>query len=147
MLIVNVYEFVISSLVGEFGALEVGQEVEYVVSNKGSVSGKNAADMVKPLPKGSICRPDILPTMLQGTVTRPVRGANPDQCEYTGLIEDDQGQGYPFGITSMLNKKEVVQSGEMVEFQINTERNAVNIRALRKKLRSTVEAVKGMGKN
>lgn len=130
-------------LVGDFSSLEVGQEVEYVVSNRGSISGKNAADMVKPLPKGSITRPEIFPEVLQGTVARPLRGANPDQPEYTGLIDSADGHAYLFGITSMLNKKEILQAGEAVDFQLDAQGKAVNIRAIRKKLRSAVEAVKG----
>jgi cold shock CspA family protein len=132
-----------SSLVGDFSSLEVGQEVEYVVSTKGSVNGKHAADMVKPLPKGSIGRAAIFPEILTGIVVRPVRGANPDQLEYTGLIEGTDGHGYPYGIISMLNKKEVLAAGDTVEFQLDAEGKPVNIRAIRKKLRATVEAVKG----
>ena len=71
------------------------------------------------------------------------RGANPDQLEYTGLIEGSDSHGYPYGIISMLNKKEILQSGDTVEFQLDAEGKPVNIRAIRKKLRATVEAVKG----
>lgn len=98
-----------SSLVGDFATLEVGQEVEYVVSSKASANGKNAADIVKPLPKGSIGRAAIFPDILQGVVSRPLRGANPDQSEYTGIIDGQDGHSYNFGIISMLNKKETLQ--------------------------------------
>lgn len=98
-----------SSLVGDFSTLEVGQEVEYVVSSKASANGKNAADIVKPLPKGSIGRAAIFPDILQGVVSRPLRGANPDQSEYTGIISGQDGHSYNFGIISMLNKKETLQ--------------------------------------
>jgi hypothetical protein len=103
------WHFVCSSLVGDFASLEVGQEVEYVVSSKPSINGKNAADIVKPLPKGSIGRAAVFPDILQGVVVRPLRGANPDQSEYTGLIDGQDGISYVFGIISMLNKKELLQ--------------------------------------
>lgn len=85
----------------------------------------------------------MFPDVLQGVVVRPLRGANPDQTEYTGLIDGQDGHDYPFGIISMLNKKELLQSGEAVEFQLDAQGKPVNIRAIRKKLRAAVEAVKG----
>ena len=51
---------------------------------------------------------------------------------------------YEFGIASLLNKKELLQIGDPVQFQVHiTEDFAVNIQATREKLRSNVEAMKG----
>ena len=51
---------------------------------------------------------------------------------------------YEFGIASLLNKKELLQVGDPVQFQVHTtEEFAVNIQATREKLRSNVEAMKG----
>ena len=51
---------------------------------------------------------------------------------------------YEFGIASLLNKKELLQVGDPVQFQVHiTEDFAVNIQATREKLRSNVEAMKG----
>lgn len=52
---------------------------------------------------------------------------------------------YEFGIASLLNKKELLQIGDPVQFQVHiTEDFAVNIQATREKLRSNVEAMKGI---
>jgi len=129
---------------GDFSTLEVGQEVEYTITAKNH-GGKTAADIVKPLPKGTIGRAAIFPEILSGTVSRPLRGgANPDQSEYTGVINAVDGETYSFGIISLLNKKDTLQSGDPVEFQLDAQEKPVNIRPIRKRLRSTVEAVKGM---
>ena len=51
---------------------------------------------------------------------------------------------YEFGIASLLNKKELLQVGDPVQFQVHTTEDfAVNIQATREKLRSNVEAMKG----
>ena len=51
---------------------------------------------------------------------------------------------YEFGIASLLNKKELLQMGDPVQFQVHVgEDFAVNIQATREKLRSYVEAMKG----
>ena len=51
---------------------------------------------------------------------------------------------YEFGIASLLNKKELLQVGDPVQFQVHINEDfAVNIQATREKLRSNVEAMKG----
>jgi len=54
---------------------------------------------------------------------------------------------YEFGITSLGNKKDFLQRGDLVQFQIERTREnkerATEIRVVRKKLRSTVDAIKG----
>ena len=51
---------------------------------------------------------------------------------------------YEFGIASLLNKKELLQIGDPVQFQVHINEDfAVNIQATREKLRSNVEAMKG----
>jgi cold shock CspA family protein len=87
--------------------------------------------------------------VLNGKVVRPLRSANPDQDDYCGLIHVKSEEGkvmaqYEFGIASLLNKKELLQVGDPVQFQVHvTEDFAVNIQATREKLRSNVEAMKG----
>ena len=52
---------------------------------------------------------------------------------------------YRFGIASLINKKELLQIGDAVQFQSELASNfAVNIHATREKLRSMVEAMKGI---
>jgi hypothetical protein len=51
---------------------------------------------------------------------------------------------YRFGIASLLNKKELLQVGDAVQFQSDMADDfAVNIHATREKLRAVVEAMKG----
>ena len=51
---------------------------------------------------------------------------------------------YEFGITSLVNKREILQPGDSVTFQVEESGNrAGNVKAQRDKLRATVEAIKG----
>lgn len=62
-------------------------------------------------------------------------------------IVDAEDVTYEFGITSLDNKKEFLQRGDLVQFQIERTSDgaerATQIRVVRKKLRSTVDAIKG----
>ena len=129
--------------------LEVGLEVEYTVFNRDK-GGKISAENVRLLRKGTIpAIPGAEADLLQGKVVRPLRSVNPDQTEYCGLIqiktEDGQVSGeYRFGIASLINKKELLQVGDAVQFYADLNDDfAVNIHATREKLRSIVEAMKG----
>ena len=52
---------------------------------------------------------------------------------------------YEFGIASLFNKKELLQVGDPVQFQVHLSDDfAVNIQATREKLRANVEAMKGL---
>uniref|UniRef100_T1JCJ5 Cold shock domain-containing protein E1 n=1 Tax=Strigamia maritima TaxID=126957 RepID=T1JCJ5_STRMM len=142
-MIMNVYN-------GDATMLELGSEVEYGLSQKGT---KQSAECVRKLPKGTILSEDIKPDLYEGIVVRPVRCFNPDQDEYPGLIqlgleEKDDELSYQFGITSLADKREFVQKGDTVQFQIGvvkstTEERAVNVKPIRKKMHATVEAIKG----
>lgn len=104
---------------------------------------------MKILSKGSIPRPSIVSEVLDGTVLRPLRSANPEQHEYAGLIkinpstEDEETPEYEFGIMGLVNKRELLQAGDPVQLQVDSEGHACNIVAVRKKRRATVDAVKG----
>ena len=80
---------------------------------------------------------------------RPLRSVNPDQADYCGLIVAKSDDGtivgeYEFGIASLLNKKELLQEGDPVNFQVSQNENfALNVKSNKQKLRSHVEAVKG----
>jgi len=142
--------FHFSVYAGDPASLELGWEVEYGLSQKGS---KQSAECVRKLPKGTIAVEDIKPDILEGFVLRPVRCFNPEQDEYPGLIqlgmdEKDDEPTYKFGITSLADKKEFVQKGDVVQFQIgivkgSKEERAVNLKPMRKKMHATVEAIKG----
>lgn len=136
---------------GNINSLEIGQEVEYSLLCKGS---KLSADNVRKLQTGTIPCEEVLPEVLNGIITRPVRCFNPEQDEYCGLIQMtvdenmEEGPKYPFGITSLADKHEFLQKGDVVQFQIGIVKNtgqhrAVNIRAIRTYFQATVETIKG----
>ena len=50
---------------------------------------------------------------------------------------------YQYGITGLVNKRELIQPGDQITFQLDENEWAVNIRAIRKKLIATVDCVKG----
>ncbi|XP_011499122.1 PREDICTED: cold shock domain-containing protein E1 [Ceratosolen solmsi marchali] len=145
--------FPFSNFNGDASFLVLGSEVECSIisgnNNRGS-GGCIAAEFVQILPKGSIPRPTVCSEVLDGTVTRPLRSANPEQAEYAGLIkvnptsEEEETPEYEFGIMGLSNKRELLQIGDPVQFQLNSEGHACNIVVVRKKRRATVDAVKGL---
>merc|ERR1719447_1584511 len=142
--------FHFSNVEGKAEKLEVGQEVEYSIYSR-EKGGKVSAEGVKPLTKGSISKPATkTDEVLNGKVVRPLRSVTPDQADYCGLIaHKDLNDGsvlgeYEFGIASLLNKKELLQEGDPVNFQVSLAENfALNVKSNKQKLRSHVEAVKG----
>ncbi|RXG67690.1 Cold shock domain-containing protein E1 [Armadillidium vulgare] len=139
--------FHFSNLDGNANDLDLGQEVEYTISSRTGPGGKLSAENVKVLPVGSLTMPKILGKVYEGTVLRSMRSVNPDQQEYCGLVcvgkEDEKLGKHQFGITGLVSKKELLQPGDMVTFQLDEDGWAVNIRAIRKKLLATVETIKG----
>ncbi|XP_058792775.1 cold shock domain-containing protein E1 [Phymastichus coffea] len=144
--------FHFSNFDGDASTLELGADVECTVgmgNSRGGAGGCTAAESVRLLPKGSIPRPEVNGEVLDGTVIRPLRSANPEQAEYAGLIkvnpssEDEETPEYEFGIMGLANKRELLQTGDPVQFQLDSDRQATNIVAVRKKRRATVDAVKG----
>lgn len=142
-----------SNFEGDSNNLELGADVECSIgsgnNSRGTAGGCTAAESVRLLPKGTIPRADVSSDVLDGTVIRPLRSANPDQPEYAGLIkvnpssEDEETPEYEFGIMGLSNKRELLQIGDPVQFQVDSDGNACNVAAVRKKRRATVDAVKG----
>ncbi|XP_014613100.1 PREDICTED: cold shock domain-containing protein E1 isoform X1 [Polistes canadensis] len=143
--------FHFSNFEGDTGNLELGADIECIVSSNNSrgSGGCIAADYVKLVTRGSIPRPTAVSELLDGVVTRPLRSANPEQSEYAGLIkinptnEEEETQEYEFGIMGLVNKRELLQIGDPVQLQVDSAGHACNIVAIRKKRRATVDAVKG----
>lgn len=81
--------FHFSNFMGNSNSLELGQEVEYTLSKRNGSNSGNClpAENVKILPRGSIPQPTVLDAAYNGVVTRPLRCINPDQDEYSGLIQ------------------------------------------------------------
>lgn len=110
---------------------------------------KQKQENVKIISKGTIELPAVNGELLEGLIVRPLRSVNPDQQEYSGLIKiktenpEEGSQEYEFGIMGLVNKRELLQVGDQVQFQVDSTHRAANIVALRKKLRATVDAIKG----
>ena len=96
---------------------------------------------------------EILPGVLDGKVVRNLRIVNPDQAEYSGLIQlsekgSDATLCYPYGITSLVDKRDLPQKGDMVRFQVavvsgNGQRRATRVAPVRRYIHTKVEALKG----
>ncbi|XP_072396506.1 RNA-binding protein Unr isoform X3 [Diabrotica undecimpunctata] len=141
--------FHFSNFEGESNSLDLGTEVEYNLGTRGNSGSCSSAENVKVIPKGTIALPEFRGDILEGTVVRPLRSVNPDQTEYSGLIrtkaenQNEKVQEYEFGIMGLVNKRELLQIGDHVQFQVDTTGRAANIIAVRKKLKATVDAIKG----
>lgn len=142
--------FHFGNFVGNPISLELGQEVEYTLSKRNGNSSGNClpAENVKVLPRNSIPQPAILDNAYNGTVTRPLRCINPDQAEYSGLIQliNDGGEAvsnHEFGITSLINKRDLLQKDDSVVFKVDETGRAVDVTAVRKKKRAIVDSIKG----
>lgn len=76
--------------------------------------------------------PKVLDGTYNGVVVRPLRCINPDQEEYSGLIQlkDDNGENisqHKFGITSLVNKRDLLQKDDTVVFKIDETSRAVEV--------------------
>lgn len=116
---------------------------------------------------GTIVHPKVLDGIFNGVVVRPLRCINPDQEEYSGLIQlkDDNGENstqHKFGITSLTNKRDLLQKDDCVVFKIDETSRAVEVScsaqdfsktaysrksfqvtAVRQKKRAVVDSIKG----
>jgi len=148
-----------SELDGDPNDLELGDGVKYVETKK---SGKRSAEKVTKVLISSIDEEDIQPKILEGLILRPMRTVDPEQEEYEGLIQlvccpqlDDGDEKVPqdeniykFGITDVLEKKEALQKGDKVNFQLRIDKatnkeRPTNISCKRNVLRGKVESIKG----
>ncbi|KAK7108802.1 cold shock domain-containing protein E1-like [Littorina saxatilis] len=135
--------------------LDLGDEVEYTLARK---SAKMSAEMIKKLPKGSVGPgEEILYTKgtVQGRIIRPMRIVDPEQDEYCGLVqagieleEGETPETYPYGITSLADKRDFLQKGDIVNFQVTKVKGtgvlrATALAAQRKYIRAKVDSVKG----
>lgn len=103
----------------------MGQEVEYTISTRPNSTTAGSclpAENVKTLQKGTIQQPKIFENVYNGEVVRPLRCVNPDQSEYCGLIKLSNENGdtmstHEFGITSLTNKRHLLQKYDVVTFK------------------------------
>lgn len=83
---------------------------------------------------GTIVHPKVLEGTYNGVVVRPLRCINPDQEEYSGLIQLKAENGenvsqHEFGITSLTNKRDLLQKDDCVVFKIDDKFRAVEVSA------------------
>ncbi|XP_052862597.1 cold shock domain-containing protein E1 [Anopheles cruzii] len=142
--------FHFSNFVGNSNTLELGQEVEYTRSTRNAMNTGNCipAENVKVLPKGTIVQSKVLPENFNGSVVRPLRCINPDQEEYCGLVQVKSEQGdslstHEFGITSLKNKRDLLQKDDVVTFKIDELSRAMEIAPVRTKKQAKVDSIKG----
>jgi hypothetical protein len=82
---------------------------------------------------GTIVHPKVLDGIYNGVVIRPLRCINPDQAEYSGLIQmrDESGEKllsqHEFGITSLTNKRDLLQKDDCITFKIDEANRAVEV--------------------
>ena len=81
---------------------------------------------------GTIVHPKVLDGSFNGVVIRPLRCINPDQEEYSGLIQlkDENGENvsqHKFGITSLTNKRDLLQKDDCVVFKVDETSRAVEV--------------------
>lgn len=114
----------------------MGQEVEYnlsIRSNNSSCGNCLPAENVKVLSKGTIFQSKVYETTYSGVILRPLRCVNPDQVEYSGLvqlIDGNSGQGttnHEFGITSLINKRDLLQKNDNVTFNLDENGRATEV--------------------
>jgi len=140
--------------------IELGDGVKYVETKKG---GKRSAEGVTRVQVNPVDDDDVQPTILDGVILRPMRTVDPEQEEYEGLLQlqsyqqpddgdekvsRDDGNLYTFGITDVLEKKEALQKGDKVNFQMRRDKitkkeRPTNISCKRNVLRGKVESMKG----
>ena len=142
--------FHFSAFEGDPGELDLGDEVEYVLSKK---TAKVSAETIKKLPKGSVAPEEVQKGHFDGKIIRCMRIVNPEQDEYPGLVqvgvEDEPGAiTYEYGITSLADKRDFLQKGDIVKFQVSVvkgtgKKRAVNVAAMRKYIRAKVDSIKG----
>ncbi|XP_078662919.1 cold shock domain-containing protein E1-like isoform X22 [Branchiostoma floridae x Branchiostoma belcheri] len=144
--------FHFSEFDGDISVLDLGDEVEYSTVRK---NNKVSAERIFRLAPGTIVAEETDPTILHGKVVRPLRSIDPQQPEYQGLIqvthedgsENGDAKTFPYGITSLADKREFLQKGDVVNFQVATgssgEERAARVQAVRKRVRGSVDTIKG----
>ncbi|CAH1799965.1 unnamed protein product [Owenia fusiformis] len=136
--------FHFSAFEGECNDLDLGDEVEYTLAKK---TAKVSAESIKKLPKGTVAPEELQHGTMEGKIVRCMRIINPDQDEYPGLVQAGD-MLLPYGITSLADKKDFLQTGDKVRFQIaivkaTNQKRATNIAAIRKFIRAKVDSIKG----
>jgi len=142
--------FHFSNFEGNPDDLDLGDEVEFTLAKK---TNKVSAESIRKLKSGTVAPEEIVPGLLDGKITRCMRIINPEQDEYPGLVQcgvddDPQNETYTYGITSLADKRDFLQKGDIVKFQVAVVKStgqlrATRIAAVRKYQQAKVDSVKG----
>jgi len=93
---------------------------------------------------------ELLPGMLDGKVVRVCTTSEPQ--DHFGLVQagsdEPNAACYPYGMANLVDKREVLQKGDSVRFQLASVRSsgahvATNIAASHRFLRARVDAIRG----
>jgi len=142
--------FHFSNSEGDLNDYDVGDEVEFSEVRK---MNKSSAENIRKLKPGTVAPEEIVPGVHDGKIIRSLRIVNPDAPEYPGLVQmgddnDAENDIYPFGISSLADKRDFLQPGDMVKFQVAVVKSSGQLRAtricaVRKFQKAKVDSVKG----
>jgi len=112
-------------------------------------SSKKFAFCRRPVIAKSAAVQELLPGMLDGKV---VRMCTSEQQDHFGLIQtgsdETNAASYAYGVANLVDKREVLQKGDSVRFQLASVRSsgsriATNVAPSHRFLRARVDAIKG----
>lgn len=89
---------------------------------------------------------------MEGRIFKTLSVASSDQSEYSGVIQLENKDGdvidvtYPYGIMSLVDKRDMPQKGELVRFQVAVTRDsgkkrAVKVAPVRRYVQSKIESL------
>lgn len=98
--------------------------------------------------KEDLFHEDIDPTIYNGVVVKSLKSSNSVQPAYQGIIKYDSEEQITFSPLSLNDRRDFIQAGDKVTFQICTNTStdqirAVNVSVKRETIQATVESVKG----
>lgn len=115
---------------------------------KGLKEDKPCAMMVSIAREKDLVEEEIDPTVYEGVITKPLKSGGPGQLSYQGLISYDKGTEIKVSPLGMIDRRDFIQVGDKVNFQMctnlgNGQIRAVNVSVKREIIQATVESVKG----
>lgn len=137
---------------GDIADFELGDEVEFTISQK---NGKISAENLRRIIRGRLpteVKEDVQPDVMEGRIFKTLSVASSDQSEYSGVIQLESKDGdvidvtYPYGIMSLVDKRDMPQKGELVRFQVAVTRDsgkkrAVKVAPVRRYVQSRIESL------
>lgn len=142
--------FHFSNFVGDDAeSTDIGDEVEFTLARK---TAKVSAEAIRKLQPGTVAPETVEVPILDGRIMRSMRIVNPEQDEYPGLVQvvsqdEETAVVYEYGITSLADKRDFLQRGDLVKFQVAVVkgtgvRRATHLAAKRKFQKARVDSIK-----